>query len=118
MADTGRHNARSAAIQAQRQATRAITKSARKKRDNVSDSSQGVRYWNGLFMGWETADADLCGVQLPDGTAVIHFVPMLSHVKAMAGSWISGTTVVRVVQYGNGAWVEGSPVGDVTVATQ
>lgn len=118
MATTGRNNARSAMLLAQRQAIRAISKSARRQRGTAADSSQGVKYWNGYFMGWEAADSNLMGVQTPDAGGVVHFIPTYAHIKASAGSWTIGTTVVRVVQYGNGAWVEGVPVGDVTVATQ
>lgn len=113
------HNARSAKAayqQAQRRAMRAITRSNRKAPDIASRGSSGVAYFNCVFQGWETADANLMMATAPNGE-LMRYIPTYYHVKN-TGTWTTGVTIVRLVHYGNGTWCDGQPIGDPTVATQ
>lgn len=107
-------SARTEAAQVQRRAIRSIIRAIRKRQDPSSAARQRVHYWTGTFEGWETADANLMQVLHPSGE-LHRYVPTLYHVKN-TGTWTTGTTLVRVCQYGNQCWAEGQPIGDPTVA--
>lgn len=74
-----------------------------------------VQYWNGVFVGWETADPNLMQVRGPGGT-VYRSVPTYHHVKNSGIVWVPNVTAVSVVQNGYKIFVDGAVVGDTSKA--